>query len=71
MTKPIVPESVVREPWMTDELCNAVKELAADSRISCAEAHRFAELHSIRLDKMKLLLDACAIRLNSCQLGCF
>lgn len=71
MTKPIVPDSVVRESWMTDELFNALKELAADGRISCAEAHRFAERHAIQLDKMRLLLDACAIRLNSCQLGCF
>lgn len=71
MTKPIVPESVVQEPWMTDELYNAVKELAVNGRITCAEAHRFAELHSIQLDKMRLLLDACAIRIGSCQLGCF
>lgn len=71
MAKPIIPESVVREPWMTDELYAAVKELAADGRISCADAHRFAATHAVELKKMKLLLDACNIRIKACQLGCF
>lgn len=71
MSKPIIPESVVREPWMTDDLYTAVKELAPDGRISCSQAHDFAHLHSIELGKMRLLLDACCIRLKGCQLGCF
>lgn len=71
MSKPIIPESVVREPWMTDKLSVAVRELAPEGRISCSEAHRFAHLHSIELGKMRLLLDACGIRVKACQLGCF
>ena len=71
MSRPIVPEMVTKEPWMTEELESALKKLAREGKISCAQAHRFAREQAIELGKMRLLLDACGIRLKECQLGCF
>lgn len=71
MSRPIVPEMVTREPWMTEELENKLKMLAGEGTISCAQVHRFAHEQEIKLVKMRLLLDACGIRLQGCQLGCF
>jgi hypothetical protein len=71
MSKDIVPELVKKEPWMTDELQEKVLKLAEGGKISCAHAHRFAHDQSIELKKMRLLLDACGIKLKDCQLGCF
>jgi hypothetical protein len=71
MSKNIVPEMVEKEPWMTEELQEKLKQLAPDGKLSCAQAHRFAQDQSIELEKMKLLLDACGIKLKECQLGCF
>jgi hypothetical protein len=71
MSKNIVPERVEKEPWMTEELQEKLKQLAPDGKLSCAQAHRFAHDQSIELEKMKLLLDACGIKLKECQLGCF
>jgi hypothetical protein len=66
-----VPETVTKEPWMTEELESGLKKLAREGKISCAQAHRFAGEQAIELGKMRLLLDACGIRLKECQLGCF
>ena len=71
MSKNIVPEMVEKEPWMTEELLDKVRKLVSNGKLSCAQAHRFAQDHSIELKKMKLLLDACGIKLKECQLGCF
>ena len=71
MSRTIVPEMVTKEPWMTEELTGALKMLACDGKISCEKAHRFAHEQAIQLEKMRLLLDACGIRLKACQLGCF
>ena len=71
MSRPIVPEMVAKEPWMTEELTGALKMIACEGKISCAQAHRFAREQAIELGKMRLLLDACGIRLKECQLGCF
>jgi len=71
MSRPIVPEMVPKEPWMTEELESALKLLACEGKISCSQAHRFAHEQAIELAKMRLLLDACGIRLKECQLGCF
>ena len=71
MSRPIVPEMVPKEPWMTEELTGALKTLASDGKVSCARAHRFAHEQAIELDKMRLLLDFCGIKLKECQLGCF
>jgi hypothetical protein len=62
---------VTKEPWMTEELEEALKMLAREGKISCTQAHRFAHEQAIELEKMRLLLDACGIRLKECQLGCF
>jgi len=62
---------VTKEPWMTEELTDALKMLAREGKISCSQAHRFAQEESIELHKMRILLDACGIRLKECQLGCF
>ena len=71
MSKDIVPELVKKEPWMTDELQEKVLLLAESGKISCAHAQRFAHDQSIELNKMRLLLDACGIRIKDCQLDCF
>ena len=71
MSKDIVPELVKKEPWMTDELQEKVLGLAESGKISCARAHRLAHDQSIELKKMKLLLNACGIKIKECQLGCF
>jgi len=71
MSKDIVPEMVTKEPWMTEELQEKLRKIASDGKITCAQAHHFAHDHSIELNKMKLLLDACGIKLKECQLGLF
>lgn len=71
MSKDIVPEMVVKEPWMTEELQDQLKKLVPDGKMTCVHAHRFAHDQSIELGNMKRLLDACGIRLKECQLGCF
>jgi len=71
MSKDIVPEMVTKEPWMTEELQEKLRQLVTDGKITCAQAHLFAHDQSIELKKMKLLLDACGIKLKECQLGCF
>ncbi len=71
MSKEIVPELVDREPWMTEELQEKLRQAASEGKISCSRAHRFAHDQSIELKKMKQLLDMCDIRLKECQLGCF
>jgi len=71
MSKDIVPEMVNREPWMTEELQQKLRKIAPEGKITCIKAHRFAHQQSLELNKMKLLLDVCDIRLKECQLGCF
>ena len=71
MSKDIVPETVEKETWMSEELQDKLKQFTPDGKISCAQDHRFAQDQSIELKKMKLLLDACGIKLKECQLGCF
>ena len=71
MSRTIVPEMVTKEPWMTEELAGALKSVACEGKIGCAQAHRFAHEKAIELDKMRLLLDFCGIKLKECQLGCF
>jgi len=71
MSKDIVPETVEKEHWMTEEMQDKLKQFTPDGKISCAQAQRFAQDQSIELKKMKLLLDACGIKLKECQLGCF
>jgi len=71
MSKDIVPEMVNREPWMTEELQQQLRKIAPEGKITCVQAHRFAHQQSLELNKMKLLLDVCDIRLKECQLGCF
>jgi len=71
MSKDIVPEMVDREPWMTEELQEKLRQAAPEGKISCSRAHSFAHDQSIELEKMNLLLDLCNIRLKECQLGCF
>jgi len=71
MSKDIVPEIVDKEPWMTEELQEKLRQAASDGKISCSRAHHFAHKHSIELEKMKLLMDLCNTRLEECQLGCF
>jgi hypothetical protein len=71
MSKTIVPEMVPKEPWMTEKLQTSLKQLAKEGKITCVQAHNFAHEQSIELDKMRLLLDFCGIKLKECQLGCF
>ena len=71
MSKTIEPGMVPKEPWMTEELQTSLKELATAGKITCAQAHNFAHEQSIELDKTRLLLDFCGIKLKECQLGCF
>jgi len=71
MSKDIEPEMATKEPWMTEELQEKLRTIASDGKITCAYAHHFAHDQSIELKKMKLLLDACGIKLKECQLGLF
>jgi hypothetical protein len=71
MSRTIVPEMVPKEPWMTEELQTALKEVATAGKVTCAQTHQFAHQQSIELIKMRLLLDFCGIKVKECQLGCF
>jgi len=71
MSKDIEPEMATKERWMTEELQEKLRMIASDGKITCAHAHHFAHDQSIELKKMKLLLDACGIKLKECQLGLF
>jgi hypothetical protein len=71
MSRNIVPEMAAKEPWMTEELQEKLRQIASDGKISCAQAHLFARDQSIELKKIKPLLDACGVKLKECQLGCF
>jgi len=71
MSKDILPEMTVKEAWITEELQDKLREISHNGKITCAQAHLFAHNQSIELKKMKLLLDACGIKLKECQLGCF
>ena len=55
MSKDIVPETVEKEHWMTEELQDKLNQFTPDGKISCAQVQRFAQYQSIELKKMKLL----------------
>ncbi len=71
MSREIVPGMVPKEPWMTEELQNSLKEIATAGKVTCTQVHDFARQQSIELSKMRLLLDFCGIKVKECQLGCF
>ncbi len=60
-----------REEWMTPELETKLNSLAADGRISCAQAQQFARENGIAMNKTKAFLDVLQLKVSSCQLGCF
>jgi hypothetical protein len=71
MSREIVPGMVPKEAWMTEELQTSLQEIATSGKITCAQVHDFAHQQSIELNKMRLLLDFCGIKVKECQLGCF
>ena len=60
-----------REDWMTPELETALKNIAKDGKITCAQAQKFAKDNNIEMNKMKSFLDVAGLKVVNCQLGCF
>ena len=57
---------------MNDEkVINALRAASVDSRLSCERAHELAEELNISLRQIGALCNELAIKINSCQLGCF
>jgi len=61
----------VREDWMTDELIEKLKAVSTDGKITCAATQQFARDNGITMNKMKAFVDVVALKVQSCQLGCF
>ena len=64
-------ESALKEDWMTEELIEELRGLAADGRVNCEKAQKFANKHNIPMNKMKAFLDVIQLKVGKCQLGCF
>jgi len=71
MTRENIFENSKREEWMTKELEEQLRDLAADGKVNCAEAQKFAKDNNIPLDRMKSFLDVLQFKVGNCQLGCF
>ena len=71
MTRENIFEKAEREDWMTEALEQQLRDLAADGKVNCAEAQKFAEDNNIPLSKMRSFLDVLQFKVGSCQLGCF
>jgi hypothetical protein len=56
---------------MTKELEKQLRDMAADGKVNCAEAQKFAKENNIPLNKMKSFMDVLQFKVGSCQLGCF
>jgi len=59
------------EDWMTEELIKELRGLAADGKVNCAQAQKFANDNNIPLNKIKSFLDVLQLKVGKCQLGCF
>jgi hypothetical protein len=71
MSRENIFEKAKREDWMTEELEKQLRDLAADGKVNCAEAQKFANDNNIPLSRMKSFLDVLQFKVGSCQLGCF
>ncbi len=71
MTRENIFEDAKREDWMTEDLEKQLQDLAANGKVNCAEAQKFAKDNNIPLSKMKSFLDVLQFKVRSCQLGCF
>ena len=71
MTRENIFEKAEREEWMTEALEQQLRDLAADGKVNCAEAQKFAEDNNIPLSKMRSFLDVLQFKVGKCQLGCF
>ena len=71
MTREDMFVNPVREEWMTAELESAIKNIAKDGYITCAQAQKFARDNNIEMKKMKSFLDVVTLKVTNCQLGCF
>jgi hypothetical protein len=64
-------KTMQREEQKKQELIKAVKEAAAEGKISCAEATRLADQYQFPRLEMGKLLNDLKIKIRGCQLGCF
>ena len=71
MSRENIFEKAEREDWMTEALEQQLRNLAADGKVNCAEAQKFAEDNNIPLSKMRSFLDVLQFKVGKCQLGCF
>ena len=71
MSRDNVFEDARREDWMTEELIKELRGLAADGKVNCAQAQKFANDNNIPLNKIKSFLDVLQLKVGKCQLGCF
>ena len=71
MTRENIFEKAEREDWMTEALEQQLRDLAANGKVNCAEAQKFAEDNNIPLSKMRSFLDVLQFKVGNCQLGCF
>jgi hypothetical protein len=71
MSREKIFEKAKREDWMTKELEKQLRDMAADGKVNCAEAQKFAKENNIPLNKMKSFMDVLQFKVGSCQLGCF
>jgi hypothetical protein len=71
MSRENIFEKAKRESWMTEDLEQQLRDLAADGKVNCAQAQKFANDHNIPLNKMRSFLDVLQFKVGNCQLGCF
>ena len=71
MSRENIFEKAKREDWMTEELEKQLRDLAADGKVNCVEAQKFANDNNIPLSRMKSFLDVLQFKVGNCQLGCF
>ncbi|MCX8042592.1 MAG: hypothetical protein N3B18_00530 [Desulfobacterota bacterium] len=64
-------QNTTREDWMTPQLEEKLRSIAAENKITCAQAQQFARENGIPMNKMKAFLDVLKLKVYNCQLGCF
>jgi hypothetical protein len=53
------------------DMRNELLALAQCGKLTCAEAHHFAELEGVSLVTVGKLVNEAGIKISDCQLGCF
>ena len=56
---------------MEEKIINALKEIAVDGTLSCAEAEALAEKLGCERQEVGKAADEAKVKIVGCQLGCF